>query len=160
MLVHIIERTRGILLDCIKDLSNEQLNQKPSKKEWSISQVIYHLYATEKEAADLILQSFNALNKEEKRKDVTYILERSKVNVSIEPPETFFLKSDLLQLLEESRFQYLQVLFKEIYKDALMEISVVHPTLGEISFESLTDFICLHEQRHTIQIKKMKQKII
>lgn len=156
-----LRQTRGILLDCLKDLSNEQLNQKPSEEEWSISQVIYHLYAAEKETADLMLQSLHASNNKGKRKDLTYILDRSKkMKATIGLPETFLSKKDLLQLLEESRFQYLQALFSDIHKGALMERSAVHPTFGEVSFESLTDYICLHEQRHIIQIKEMKQKLV
>ena len=54
MLMKRLGQTRGVLLNCLKDLSNEKLNQKPSKKEWSISQVIFHLYATEKETANNI----------------------------------------------------------------------------------------------------------
>lgn len=71
-------QTRGVLLNCLKDLSNEKLNQKPSKKEWSISQVIFHL------------QSLNVSTKKVKRKDVTSILNRfKKMKATNEPLEIF-----------------------------------------------------------------------
>lgn len=47
-----LKDTRTDLLNTIKDLSEKQLNFKPSPNEWSIKECIYHITLTEKELGD------------------------------------------------------------------------------------------------------------
>ncbi|WP_164669433.1 DinB family protein [Virgibacillus doumboii] len=143
MLLRKLRQIRGDLLDAIDGLSSEQLNIKPSDEDWSISQILYHLYLTEKEKTELMVQSIN------------YPGEKFKAET--EPPEYFLTRNELLQLLEESRFQYVRALLNKIDEENLTEVSSIHP---KISYDSLTEYVYLHEQRHIVQIKDIKQKVI
>jgi hypothetical protein len=81
------------------------------------------------------------------------------VKATCEPPSEFFSKSDVIKLLEESRFLYLQAVFNETHETILGEKSVDHPDFGFISLKNLVDSIWLHEQRHIKQIEEIKQEL-
>ena len=71
----------------------------------------------------------------------------------------FCTKDELVNLLEESRFRYLQDVFNETHERTLAEKSMDHPHFGLISLKNLVDFIWLHEQRHIEQINEIKKEI-
>ncbi|MDF2790047.1 MAG: hypothetical protein K0S80_3145 [Neobacillus sp.] len=160
MLITNLGQTRTRLLDSIESLSDEQMNQKQSSDKWSVAQVLYHLYVTEKDTAILILNSLKSASKKVDDRVLSFLSDRSnKVKATCEPPSEFFSKSDVIKLLEESRFLYLQAVFNETHETILGEKSVDHPDFGFISLKNLVDSIWLHEQRHIKQIEEIKQEL-
>jgi uncharacterized damage-inducible protein DinB len=160
VLIKNLGQTRTRLLESFMNQTDEQVNQKPDAEQWSISQVIYHLFSTEKEIAELILNSIKIDSKKVEERGLSFLTDRSRnVKAAIEPPEDYFTKKELLHLLETSRFQYLQAIFNETHEKTLEGKSVDHPSLGLISLKNLVDFIWLHEQRHIEQIKEIKMQL-
>lgn len=157
VLIKNLGRTRTKLLESFINQTDEQLNRRPDGESWSISQVIYHLFSTEKETAELILNSIKMDSQKVDERDLSFLTDRSsKVKAANEPPEDYFTKKDLIKFLETSRFQYLQAIFNEIHEKTLAIKSLDHPTLGLISLKNLVDFIWLHEERHIEQINEIK----
>ncbi|MFB6467795.1 DinB family protein [Cytobacillus sp. Hz8] len=160
MLVKNLGETRMKLLESIKNLTDEQLNQKPSMDMWSISQLLYHLYFAEKETAEIILNSLKTESKKVEEMDLSFLTDRSKkAKADVEPPEKFYKKQEITQLLEESRFQYIQAIFNETHEEKLVDKSIEHPTFGVISLKNLLDTIWLHEERHLQQINEIKYQL-
>ncbi|AOZ94392.1 hypothetical protein PNBC_03985 [Paenibacillus crassostreae] len=158
MLVKNLGQTRLMLLDSIKELTDKQLNQKQSSEKWSISQVLFHLYTTEKEIALLIFNSLNSGSKKIAERDLSILVENSVKNMTTnEPPEEYITKNELIGLLEESRFQYVQAIFNEVHAHVLLEKSVEHPEFGWISSQDLLEFIWHHEKGYIKQIEEIKQ---
>jgi uncharacterized damage-inducible protein DinB len=160
MLISNLGKCRTKLLDSFKNLTDEQLNQKPNADRWSIAQVIYHLYTYEKNTSEMILNALQAKSGKVEQRDMSFIADRSKkVQTTNEPPTDFFTKKELVQLLEQSRFHYLQTVFNETHERTLAEKSMEHPWLGQISLKNVIDTIWLHEKRHTEQINEIKQEL-
>lgn len=160
MLISNLGKTRTNLLTTFKDLTDEQLNQKPDQDKWSIAQVIYHLYTFEKNTSEMILSAIQAKSDKVEERDMSTIADRSKkIKSTDNPPTTFFTKKELVQLLEQSRFHYLQNVFNETHERTLAEKSMEHPFFGRISLKNVVDTIWLHEKRHTEQINEIKQAL-
>jgi hypothetical protein len=160
MLISNLGKNRTKLLDSFKNLTDEQLNQKPNADRWSIAQVIYHLYTFEKNTSEMILDALQAKSNKVEERDKSYLADRSnKVQSPNNPPIDFFTKKELVQLLEKSRFHYLQTVFNETHERILAEKSMDHPWFGLISLKNLVDTIWLHEKRHTEQIAEIKEEL-
>lgn len=161
MLISNLGKTRTKLLNSFRDLTDDQLNKKAGEDTWSIAQVLHHLYTSEKETAALIMDSLETKSEKVGDKDLSFLTDRSKkAKATIEPPSEFYTKKELVQLLEESRFQHLQYVFNETHERILAEKSMEHPAFGVLSLKNLVDFIWLHEKRHTDQIYEIKQWIV
>ncbi len=149
------------LIALISDLMDEQLNVTLSSEWWWIAQILYHLYSTEKEIAQFVLQSLKTISKKVEERDVSFIEACNVIAKAAEvPPEAFFSKKEITQLLEASRFQYTQAIFNETHKRSLTEKSVEHPGFGEISLKNMLDVIWLHEEQHLQQLKEIKQQLV
>ncbi len=160
MLISNLGRTRTKLLTSFQDLSDEQLNQKLSEKSWSIAQVLYHLYTSEKAMAGLVLDALQANTEKVEEKDLSFITDRTKKSKAMnEPPNEIITKKNLLELLEESRFQHLQFIFNETHERILAKKSMNHQDFGAISLKNAVDLIWLHEKRHIYQIQEIREKL-
>lgn len=158
MLITNLGTYRTKLIESFRDLTDEELNKKPNADSWSIAQVLYHLYTSEKETSELIFDALQKKSAKVEERDMSFIADRSKkVKAAQNPPEQFFTKKELLQLLEDSRFQYLQNVFNETHVQTLAEKSMDHPHFGVISLKNVVDTIWLHEKRHTEQIHEIKR---
>lgn len=159
MLVKKLGKIRMNLLDSYKYLSDDQLNQNSSG--WTISKILYHLYRTEKETAQLILKSLHTETPRADDKDLSYFEDcLKKAKTTYEPPENYFTKKEITHLLEESRFRYTQAIFNKTHEETLVEKSISHPSFGVISLKNLLDFIWLHEYRHMEQINEIKKQLL
>lgn len=160
MLISNLGRTRTKLLTSFQDLSDEQLNRKPSDKSWSIAQVLHHLYTSEKAMAGLVLDALQAKTEKVEEKDLSFVTDRTKKSKAMsEPPNEMMTKENLLQLLEESRFQHLQFVFNETHERILAKKSMKHQDFGEISLKNAVNLIWLHEKRHINQIQEIRQQL-
>jgi hypothetical protein len=156
MLIKNLGQTRMQLLESFNHLTDEQLNQKTSFDKKSISQILFHLYMTEKETAVFILNSLNTV-----RKNMAGITTAnpSEHDEGEEGKELFISRFELVQLLNESRFKYVQAIFNEIHGNQLSERFIEHPMFGPISLEKLLETIWMNEQRSIIQINEIKQEL-
>lgn len=160
MLIENLGKTRTKLFETVKDLTDEQFNQKPSPEKWSIAQVFHHLYTTEKSTAEFILSAIETKSSPVEDKDMAFVADRSKkIKAKNEPPTDFFTKKALMYLLDNSRFENLQAVFNEVHVEDLADKSIDHPGFGKISLKNLVEFIYLHEQRHIEQIEEIKKEL-
>lgn len=160
VLIRKLGQTRTALLESFSYQTDDQLNQKVKEGQWSIAQVVHHLSTIEKETAQLVLQSLKMDSKKVENRDLQFLLDRSKKAKSpVEPPNQYYKRCELIQLLEESRFRYLQAIFNETHEKSLENKSIYHPGLGEISVKNAIDFIWLHELRHIEQISEISQQL-
>ena len=93
-------------------------------------------------------------------RDLSFLTDRSKrVEATIQLSANFITKIEGMELLEESRFQYLQTVFNETHEEILVEKSMNHPAFGFISLKNVVDFIWMHEKRHIDQIEEIKREL-
>jgi hypothetical protein len=160
MLIKNLGQTRTMLLENFKDLSDEQINKKPSNEKWSIAQVLHHLYTVERDTSILIFNSLTMKSVKAEERDLSFLSDRSrKVKATVEPPADFLTKNECITYLEDARFQYLQAIFNETHEKTLAEKSMDHPVFGLISLKNMVDFIWMHEKRHCEQITEIKQEL-
>jgi len=60
MLIEKLGKTRGMLLDSLEGLTEDQLNAKPRTGGLSIGQIVHHLYVSERDTAILILNALSS----------------------------------------------------------------------------------------------------
>ena len=122
--------------------------------------MLYHLYTTEKSTAELILNSLEMESEKVDERDLSFLTDRSKrVEATIQLSANFITKIEGMELLEESRFQYLQTVFNETHEEIPVEKSMNHPAFGFISLKNVVDFIWMHEKRHIDQIEEIKREL-
>jgi uncharacterized damage-inducible protein DinB len=158
-----LEETRNNLVREISALSYAKFNTKPDENSWSIAQICHHLVLTEKATTKAIARGLKEVDSTEKeRKNVQLILNRSKkikAPKMVEPAEDSFEVQKVLNLLEESRQNFISFLSTIEEPSILTKKSMQHPALGELPLDQWIDQIYLHEQRHMEQIKETKAYI-
>ncbi|TAM75071.1 DinB family protein [bacterium] len=160
MLIANLGRTRRKLLASLDGLSDEHLNKSPSNGRWSIGQIVCHVCNTEKGIVETVLDALPSTSGKVEERDVSLLIERYESNEAKTAPQAGFLtKAELIRLLEESRFKYLQSVFNKTHESSLAEKSMDHLLFGKISLKNLIDFIWLHEQYHIDHIEETKKSL-
>ena len=156
---HLYE-TRNHLLKEITLLNDEQFNERPDAKKWSIAQVCHHLFLVEKATIKAIEWGLKGMDRSQKeRKKVHLILDRTKKIQApqiVEPAVEPFKVQQIIDLLSDSRKKLMNSLSTIEDKSILGEKSVYHPAFGELPLDQWVELIYLHEQRHIEQIKEIK----
>lgn len=157
MLITNLGKTRLALISSFDTLSDGQLNQPGGEGARSIAQIIVHLHASEIETARSVLVALPHSSGKVAERDLAVLAELVRAHdTAIAPLAHALTKAELIGLLEESRFKYLQDVFNETHAQTLAEKSMQHAVYGEISLKNLIDTIWLHEQEHTRQITQIK----
>lgn len=160
MLITNLGKTRQVLMGSFNTLTDEQLNRPSGALACSIAQIIFHLHTSEIETAKGVLEALPRSRATVAEQDPALLADRLQQNDTAMAPLTQTLsKAELIGLLEESRFKYLQDVFNETHAQTLAEKSVNHPIFGEISLKNLVDTVWLREQQHTRQILKIKETL-
>ncbi|TAM57556.1 DinB family protein [bacterium] len=160
MLIANLGKTRRRLMASLDSLSEEQLNKSPGGGGWSIAQIVSHVCDTEKGIVETLLNALPGTGGKVEERDVAPLIETFESSqVGTASPPGSLSKAQLIRLLEESRFKYLQYIFNKTHETVLTEKSMDHPLFGKISLKNLVDFIWLHEQYHVDQIEKAKPRI-
>lgn len=158
MLIEKLGKTRGLLLDGLEGLTEDQLNAKPRTGGLSIGQIVHHLYASERDTATLILNALSSRSERVEEKAPSVLAACLQKNCGEEKATADrFSKGELIRWLEESRFRDLQSVFNETHEDILAERSLEHPLFGPISLKNLVDTIWIHDEFHCKQIVAIKQ---
>ncbi len=160
MLIEKLGKTRGMLLDSLEGLTEDQLNAKPRTGGLSIGQIVHHLYVSERDTATLILNALSSRSERVEDKAPSLLAACLQKDCGEEKATADrFSKGELIRWLEESRFRDLQSVFNETHEDILAERSLEHPLFGPISLKNLVDTIWIHDEFHCKQIAAIKQSL-
>jgi uncharacterized damage-inducible protein DinB len=154
-----IEEARLELFDYISNLADNRAAIKPSQDEWSILDILEHLYVIEKVMTKEIKQILekNDRKKAFKHKPLDGMLDRSnkfKAPENMKPNNEFTTLKEAKDKLTTSRHTLLNVL-KAYDQSDLTANSGKHPAFGTISVAQWIEFIGLHEKRHLSQLKEL-----
>lgn len=149
---------REELMESVSGLTSEQINKHINEETWSIAQILYHLYLTERLVARLIRKVESFPDDLVELRPIEYLLNRSvKINSpkEIEPSIVNLNKDEIIIQLETSRATLLQALNDLDDLCILDRKAVPHPILGNMRLSQWVDLIHYHEQRHIAQIKEI-----
>ncbi|MBY0223587.1 DinB family protein [Sporosarcina aquimarina] len=156
------DQAREELWTQVGHLTDEDINRKPSDNEWSIKQVLEHLYLMESGVIKTIqAQLTSGEQKDVADKPIELTVNRS---TKVQAPE-FATATEESATLEELKAKLNATHstlreFAESTSDAqLEEKSYPHPVFGEMNLKQWIPFIGYHELRHIDQIKEVKQKL-
>ncbi|MDM5308375.1 DinB family protein [Peribacillus frigoritolerans] len=148
------------LIEEVKMLNYEKINEKPALDKWSISQICHHLYLSEKLFTKAIENGLKDKDYESVvHKPIHLVSDRFQKFESPEiakPSEDPLEVETILNFLTESRENLLNVLRAIDDKSILSKKVSNHPAFGELSLEQWIELLYLHEQRHIEQIKDVK----
>ena len=160
--MEINEKARPELLNQVEGLSDEDLNKKPSADEWSVKQVLEHLYLMEGAITKTINDQL-ASGKEERVEDRPIELSTNR-DVKVDAPAFAVPGDDFLKLDDlKQRLAGTHEGLKEVARNAdekqLEEKAYPHPAFGKMSLKQWIPFVGYHELRHIDQIKEVKEKL-
>lgn len=154
------EEAREKLWKEVDELTDDELNWKPSATQWSVREVLEHLYLMEGGIAKTIqhqLASGEANLVADK--PIEHAVDRStKVTAPdfATPDENFIKLTELKEKLAASH-QLLQHIENTESKEELAAKSYPHPVFGDMNLAQYIPFVGYHELRHIEQIKEVKE---
>ncbi|HEX4945809.1 MAG TPA: DinB family protein [Blastocatellia bacterium] len=163
-----IEAVRQSLYEAVADLSQEQMDFKPTPESWSISEVLSHLNKVERSLPKLyaiLLQKIEAAGlKPETEGSMLNSLDHAQLDVVTQKvqapervlPQAGLTKDEVMAALKQSRQAILDAVSQAGEYD-LSGVTWPHPALGDINFYQWVLFIGKHEQRHLGQINAVKK---
>lgn len=160
MLITNLGNTRRKLLASLRKLTDEQLNAKPRGAPRSIAEIVYHLHVAEKGIATTIFDAMHADSEKVDERGPSSLADHVRAHDVIEPHAEPLTKQRLIELLEESRFRDLQLVFNKTHERVLVDKSMQHPSLGQISLKNLMDYVWVHELHHVEQIEAIEKAVI
>ncbi|GGI13053.1 DinB family protein [Gottfriedia solisilvae] len=153
---------RNELFEAVRDLSNDQLNKKVNEDQWSIMQVLDHLYLMEAGLVKMMTKTFNTAPSEEiSEKPIHLTLDRTlKFNAPnyFVPTNEFVTLEEMQQKLSNSR-SALHTFVEETKDHHLEDKGFPHPAFGQVNLKQWIPFIGLHEKRHLEQINDIKNQL-
>jgi len=153
---------RNELFEAVGELSNDQLNKKVNENQWSIMQVLDHLYLMEAGLVKIMNKTFKTGTSEEiSDKPIQLTLDRSrKFNAPnyFVPTNDFVTLEEMKQKLTSSR-NALHTFVEETKDNNLEDKGFPHPAFGQMKLKQWIPFIGLHEKRHLEQIYDIKNQL-
>jgi len=156
------EEAREALLNSVRDVQHEPFNQKSASDEWSMKQILEHLYLMEGAIANNIEKQLASGKEEEaKKRPIELSVDRS---TKVEAPNAFQPTDDEASILEmeeklATSHQALQKIANEYSEATLAKKAMPHPAFGKMSLDQWITFVGYHEERHTKQIEEVKEKL-
>ncbi|WP_289136965.1 DinB family protein [uncultured Brevibacillus sp.] len=157
-----LAKTRVTLLNEISSIRDEDFNRRFEQDKWSIAQVCHHLVIIDTLFAKAIVHGLKQLNPTDKEYiPIQYVADRSNKiqapEISEPSPEPFQVKQ-IIQMLHDSRHNFLDVLSKVEDRAVLKTVAVKHPILGYLPLDQWVELLYVHEQRHIEQIQELKAR--
>nr|WP_186811673.1 DinB family protein [Paenibacillus xylanexedens] len=156
------DEIRNQIWEAISGLDEDQLNRKPSPKQWSIMQVLRHLNLMENvitKQARLAVEKEQNVSIEKKPYEMSLDRSRSvEAPPHVQPPTEPERLADIRRDLAESH-QALEQFAREHDVALLRSKSFPHPAFGELDLAQWIDFTSYHEERHLGQIREIKQQL-
>lgn len=145
-----------------EQMTDEQLNMKPSQDVWSPGQILDHLYLMETViTGGLKHVLMNGEKKEASEKPLQLVIDRSRkvpAPENLKPAEGPFSKEELFSKLDRSRRELIN--FAETAPEQELEEKVMkHPHLGDLSLKQWIEFIGYHEKRHLLQLLEVRSAV-
>ncbi|KEZ48339.1 DinB family protein [Metabacillus indicus] len=145
-----------------EQMTDEQLNMKPSQDVWSPGQILDHLYLMETViTGGLKHVLMNGEKKEASEKPLQLVIDRSRkvpAPENLKPAEGPFSKEELFSKLDRSRRELIN--FAETAPEQeLEEKAMKHPHLGDLSLKQWIEFIGYHEKRHLLQLLEVRSAV-
>ncbi|WP_226584788.1 DinB family protein [Halobacillus litoralis] len=154
-----LEEKRKQLLDFVNEVPEEEAARKPQKDQWSILEVLEHLYLMEQ----LIVYQINQAIKQGDVQQTTEkpIHRSTNRDYKVEAPEVVRPKGEFQSIegakqgLEKTREATLFLIHNKD-EETLKNRTFPHPAFGEMNLMQWIEFIGWHELRHLDQIKATK----
>jgi uncharacterized damage-inducible protein DinB len=145
-----------------EQMTDEQLNMKPSQDVWSPAQILDHLYLMETVITGGLKHILmNGQKKEASEKPLQLVIDRSRkvpAPENLKPAEGPFSKEELFSKLDRSRRELIN--FAETAPEQeLEEKAMKHPHLGDLSLKQWIEFIGYHEKRHLLQLLEVRSAV-
>ena len=157
------ERIRDEVLASVSNLSDDQLNERQEEGNWSIMQVLDHLYLMEHAIVHAISEQLaNGETKTTSEKPIQFTTDRS---VKVDAPAFVIPSTEFTSLknmkikLSKSR-ESLNHVINSANTTLFEQRTYPHPVFGELSINQWIPFIGLHEKRHLAQIEELKAKFV
>lgn len=156
------EEARQALLAEVNGIADADLNKKPAPYQWSIKQVLEHLYLMEEAITEIIrMQLTNGEMVEIEEKPIALTVNRQKKaaapNVAL-PSEAFVAFAELKQKLATAHRGLIE-LVNSADASLLEQKAYPHPAFGIMSLKQWIPFIGWHERRHILQIQEIKEML-
>ncbi|MBW7651703.1 DinB family protein [Anoxybacillus sp. ST4] len=153
------EKVRQQLIQSVSSLSDEQLNTRVTEGNWTIAQVLEHLYLIETSIATMIAHTLTyGVSEPVEKKPIHLTIDRSKKVEAPDfarPSDRFFSRHELEEKLDQSR-QRLRKVAEQANEADLETKSFSHPVFGPLNLKQWVEFVGYHEQRHLLQIEEIK----
>lgn len=157
-----LDEKRQQVLDFIDGISEETAKQKPSENQWSILNVLEHLYLMEQ----LVVYQINqAIKQGDQQQTTSKPLERTtnrdyKVEApeSVRPKDEFMSMEEAKKGLKKTREATLFLVHNK-EEDTLQNRVFPHPSFGDMNLQQWVEFIGWHELRHLEQMKEIKNQL-
>ncbi len=159
-----LDSAHSKLLDTVAPIEDPIFCRKPSDDEWSVAQIVQHLYLVESrvvEELEKLLagppQKISFLRKLIPPIIVSYRLVRVKAPRAmnpVDPPS----KQEIIDNYNAARTK-LKELCAVHGRQRLSQVVVKHPFLGDISGSAAISFVGYHEVRHFKQIQEVLNKL-
>jgi uncharacterized damage-inducible protein DinB len=151
---------REKLGEAIEGIPYEKMNEKPSKDEWSIAQIVLHLAGAETRFMKLALDAAQEQpgHKGEAVDLSVFEDKNKKLKAPIDPPEDPQTFGELVNALRASRSLTEEFIGK--YSEAVLaQKTMNHHRFGTMPVWQVLELLGRHEQRHIHQIEETKKKI-
>lgn len=156
------KKIREEVLESVINLTDQQLNTQVNEGQWSIMQILEHLYLIERAIVKGITVALTSKSEPTPDKPIELVLNRTS---KITAPSFFVPSLDFITLekmkerLSESRQSLVQLVSK-IDEEDLENKSFPHPVFGRLSLKQWIPLVGLHEKRHLEQIEEVKERLL
>lgn len=164
-----LSELKNRILNNLVDFSEEELNYKPSEKEWSIAQVIEHLIESETGTNKYINYKLKNIEEQPKAGLKSYLSskvlnkklksdEKFKVPSVLSEPETGKSYPELKEKWDKSRM-YLIKTVENFPKGKSNKAIFKHPKAGLLNMSQTMNFLINHLHHHIPQIDALRIKL-
>jgi uncharacterized damage-inducible protein DinB len=160
-----LEAQRLQLMDSLKNLSSEKLNQQPEGK-WSINQIIAHIITAEKMSVMYLTKKIQGVNEVEnsglfQELKMMGLIISQRLPFKFKAPrvvvENTSASTDIKQLEQEwkSVREEMKTLLKKIKDDQVKRMIYKHVRAGKLNIQHALIFFREHVIHHQPQIKRL-----
>src|SRR5690625_1496871 len=158
-LVEVLAEARQELFAAVEGLSHVLINRQPEEEQWSIKQILEHLYLYEVTATKAIHEQIQHGERLKVKEQPIHLTTNRKTKFSAadfsQPTDTFATFDALKEKLDASRKALLDVL-ATADEDTLQNKALPHPGFKMLSLKQYVEFLGWHEKRHILQIEEVK----
>ena len=142
----------------LSQLSEEILNNPPKQGSWTIGQLAQHVTLATSGLPDT--QTRPAERKPDELepaiKEIFLNFEKKAISPEfISPEKKIYKKDSLLEELQQNKISLLKSIKEKEMSDLCMDMEL--PGLGKLTRYEWIKLVIYHVQRHTVQLKKLKQ---